>query len=297
MDWKKIGKALLFPHISIMILLIPIATAFLLFSMLVIGTESIVAIISYVLAAYTLTVWCFKIPAIIEKIRVFKENNKYAVRWQSDARLRVRVSLYSALIFNIAYAVFNLFLGAKHNTFWFFSIGTYYFCLALMRLSLFLYTKKHEACSDIRAELHRYRTCGIVLLLMNTALAAMTFFMVYFGRTFIHHMITTIAMAAYTFTSLTVAIVNVVKFRKYNSPIFSASRAISFAAALVSMLTLESTMLTTFADETMKAGDSKFLLAATGSAICITVITMAIYMIAHSTHRLKTLYEDKNGEQ
>ena len=37
MDWKKLGKALLFPHIAIMILLVPIATVLLVGSMVFIG--------------------------------------------------------------------------------------------------------------------------------------------------------------------------------------------------------------------------------------------------------------------
>ena len=61
MDWKKLGKALLFPHIAIMILLVPIATALLVGSMVLLGTESPIAYVSYVLAAYTLTIWCMKI--------------------------------------------------------------------------------------------------------------------------------------------------------------------------------------------------------------------------------------------
>ena len=86
---------------------------------------------------------------------------------------------------------------------------------------------------------------------MNLALALIIFFMVYWNRTFNHHEITTIAMAAYTFTALTMAIINIIKYKKYNSPVYSASKAISLASACVSMLTLESTMLTTFGDGTM----------------------------------------------
>ena len=59
--YKKIGKALLFPHIAIMIILVPISIVFLVYSMVFLGTESITAIISYVLAFYTLAVWCAKI--------------------------------------------------------------------------------------------------------------------------------------------------------------------------------------------------------------------------------------------
>lgn len=73
MDWKKLGKVILFPHIAIMIILIPIATVFLVYSMVFLGTKSIAAIVSYVLAFYTLTVWCFKIPQLIMFFKNFKQ--------------------------------------------------------------------------------------------------------------------------------------------------------------------------------------------------------------------------------
>ena len=50
MDWKKIGKAILFPHIAIMVVLLPIATVMLVGSMVFVGTETVIAYISYVLA-------------------------------------------------------------------------------------------------------------------------------------------------------------------------------------------------------------------------------------------------------
>jgi len=131
---------------------------------------------------------------------------------------------------------------------------------------------------------------------MNLALALIIFFMVYWNRTFRHHMITAIAMAAYTFTALTTAIVNVIKYRKYNSPVFSASKAISLAAALVSMLTLESTMLTTFGDGTMAATTQKWMLGATGGAISVLIVATAIYMIVVGTKKLKQLKSEvENG--
>ena len=147
----------------------------------------------------------------------------------------------------------------------------------------------------MQTELKKYRACGIVFLVMNLALATIIFFMVYWNRTFEHHMITAIAMAAYTFTAFTVAIVNVVRYRKYNSPIYSASKAISLAAALVSMLTLESTMLTTFGDGTMTATAQKWMLGATGGTISVLIVATAIYMIAVGTKKLKELKTEVNN--
>ncbi|MBE6662189.1 MAG: hypothetical protein E7606_02770 [Ruminococcaceae bacterium] len=298
MVWKKIGKALLFPHIAIMILLVPLATVFLVGSMLFMGTESPIAIVSYVLAAYTLTAWCFKTPYLIQFFKRFKNENKYARIWQDDTRLRVNVSLYSSLAWNTLYGIFQLWLGFYHRTFWFSSLGAYYICLAVMRFFLVQHTRKYAPGEKMQRELIKYRACGWVFLLMNLALALIIFFMVYWSRTFEHHMITAIAMAAYTFTALTTALVNVIKYRRYNSPVFSASKAGSLAAALVSMLTLESTMLTTFGDGTMTAVQQKWMLGATGGTISFLIVAMAVYMIAVGTKKLKILQSEvKNAKQ
>ena len=295
MDWKKIGKALLFPHIAIMIILIPIATALLICSMVLVGTESPIAYVSYVLAAYTLTIWCFKIPNIIKFFKTFKEENKYAKMLQEDARLRVNLSLYGSLAWNALYGIFQLWLGYYHSTFWFYSLGAYYVCLGIMRFVLLLHTRKYQPGEKMQTELKKYRACGWVFLVMNLALALIVFFMLYWNRTFVHHMITAIAMAAYTFTSFTVAIVSVVRYRKYNSPIFSASKAISFAAACVSMLTLASTMLTAFSDGTMSAMDEKIMLGSIGFSVSGVIVAMAIYMIISGTKKIKAIKADENN--
>lgn len=294
MDWKKLGKSILFPHIAIMLVLLPVAIVFLVYSMIFIGTESIVAYISYVLAFYTLTVWCCKIPKLIRFFKVFKDKNKYARLWQDDARLRVNVSLYGSLLLNTAYAVFQLGLGFYHASFWYYSMAAYYISLAIMRFFLVRHTSRHQPGEKMQEELIKYRNCGIVFLVMNLALSVMIFFMVYWNRTFRHHEITTIAMAAYTFTAFTLAIINVVKYSKYNSPVFSASKAISLAAACVSMLTLESTMLTTFNDGTMDILSRKIMLGASGGVVSVFIVAMAIYMIVQSSKKIKLL---KNVEE
>lgn len=287
MDWKEIGKAILFPHIAIMIILLPIATVFLVYSLVFIGSDSIIAIMSYVLAFYTLMVWTLKVPYLIRFLGSFKNENKYARRWQDDDRLRVNVSLYGTLIWNTAYALLQLGMGFWHHTFWFYSLAGYYISLAVMRFFLARYTTKYKPGEKMREELIRYRLCGLIFLAMNLTLSLMVFFMVYWNRTFQHHEITTIALAAYTFTAFTIAIINIVKYRKYNSPVYSASKAISLAAACVSMLTLESTMLTTFGDGTMNLTSRRIMLGATGGVISIFIIVMAVYMIVRSSKRLK----------
>ena len=287
MDVKRLFKALLLPHLALMIVLVPISTVFLIYSMAFVGTESVVAVISYVLAAYTLTVWCVRLPSLVRSIKTFKNENRYAQMWFDDARLRVNVSLYGGFLWNVAYAIFLLCLGLYHLSFWYCSVAGYYITLAFVRFSLVRYTGKRQPCEDMATELKKYRACGYTFLVMNLALTLIIFFMVYWDRSFEHHQITAIAMAAYTFTALAAAIVNIVKYHRLGSPVYSASRMVGLAAACVSMLTLESTMLTAFGDGSIDMVTRRLMLGVSGGCISLFLLVMAVYMIVSGTKRLQ----------
>lgn len=289
MNVKKVTKALLFPHIALCVALLPVSAAALVCAMLRLKDTSPLRIASYILAFYTLTVWCMRVPNIIRFFKSVKHENKYARRWFSDPRLRVNVSLGSSFLWNSAYAVFQLGMGVYHRSAWFYSLAGYYFFLALMRFFLVRHSTRHKPGEKMREELLHYRTCGVVFLVMNLALSTMMFYMIYQNRDVKHHEISVIANAAYTFFTLTKAIVNVVKYRKYNSPVFSASKAISLAAACVSMLTLEESMLVTFSKEGMTELAKTIFLAASGAAVSIFIITMAIYMLVQGNRKIKSL--------
>ena len=296
---KRLGKALLYPHPAVMLILTPVAIVFLVYSLMFFESSSAVAIVSYVLSFYTLGIWCMRMPRLICFFKTFKEKNKYANMWRSDPRLRVNVSLYGTLIWNTAYAILQLGLGFWHRTFWFWSLAGYYIALAIMRFFLVRHSSRHKAGERMREEYVKYRVCGISFLLMNLALTLIIFFMVYWNRSFNHHEITTITLAVYTFGSLAMAIVNIFRYRKYNSPVYSASKAISLAAACVSMLTLESTMLTTFGKESMSLTERRIMLGASGGVISALIIAMAVYMIVKGTKNIKrlTVSEDRtNGK-
>ena len=146
-------------------------------------------------------------------------------------------------------------------------------------------------------ELKKYRNCGRVFLVMNLALSLMVFFMIYWNRTFEHGEIVTIAMAAYTFVSFTMAVISIKKYRKYNSPVFSAAKAISLASACVSVLTLEATMLNTFGKGKEDMLMNRIMLAASGAVISAVIIAMAVCMIARGTKKIKLLKAEENNER
>jgi hypothetical protein len=62
------------------------------------------------------------------------------------------------------------------------------------------------------------------------------------------------------------------------------------------MLTLESTMLTTFGDGTMTVVAQKWMLGATGGAISVLIVATAVYMIVVGSKKLKELKSEvENG--
>ena len=113
-------------------------------------------------------------------------------------------------------------------------------------------------------------------------------YMVGQNRGFTHHPITTIAMAAYTFYTLTMAAINLVRCRRYNNPVLSAAKAVSLAAALVSMLSLETAMLNAFGSGD-DAAFRRVMLAATGGTVCLAVLAMGLYMMARAAKELRRM--------
>ena len=90
----------------------------------------------------------------------------------------------------------------------------------------------------------------------------------------------------YRLCGMILMVMNVVKYRKYRSPVMSAAKVVSLAAALVSMLSLETAMLTQFGS-TDSEMSRRIMTACTGAGVCTIILAMAVYMIYHATRELK----------
>ncbi len=280
-------KKLLYPHIAIILILVPVSIAMLIYTF-VFQNKDVIAYASYLLSAYALTVVCLKTPLLIRKAKKLKDTNPYIQIYLSNAGLRVKISLYSSLFMNTCYGIFQLGLGFMHRSLWFYSFAIYYILLAVMRYFLLRDIRSSSKEHDVAMEFKRYRFCGILLMLMNISLMVIVFFISWLQRSIQHHFITTIAMAAYTFWSFTKAIVQLAKYKKYNSPLFSATKIISLAAASVSLLTLESAMLNAFG-ENNSASFRLIMTTLSGVAVCTFILVMALFMIIYANKNLKRM--------
>lgn len=290
-QFKKILWKVLFPHMAVVIVSVPIAVALLIYAFAFEDANMVITYISYIFSAYSLTIICARSPILFRKLIEAKNSNKYITLYQSDAQLRVKISLYSSVTLNILYALLQLFSGFYFHSIWFYALAGYYTLLAIMRFFLLKDARKIVAGKNKFYEFLLYRFCGTLLLLMNLTLGVIVFYIVWQNRGFEYHYIHAIAMAAYTFTAMTLAVINVFKYRRYESPLMSAARVISLASALVSILSLETAMLTAFGE----AGNDSFrqiMTAITGAAVCLLVLAMAIYMIIHSTKEINRLKKE-----
>lgn len=285
---KSILQKIISPPLPFVFAYAPAAFALLIVCSLTLNSRHPLTVCSYVMSAYALTIICVKIPGIRRKIIQFKRENKYIVRYNSDRKLREEISLGGSLLINTAFIVFNIILGFFADSSWHFSIAGYYFLLIFMRAFLFGRIHRSEAEKNIINDWKSYRLCGIVIIIMNTALSFMTMNLTSQSKTFNYGQIITIAMAAYTFWSAAMAISNAVKYRRLHSPAYSAGKIITLACAAVSVLTLTSTMLTTF-DDGASGEFNHTMLLATGCIVCGFVLSLGVFMTINSTIKIRKL--------
>ena len=134
----------------------------------------------------------------------------------------------------------------------------------------------------------RNRLCACILLTVNLALSAAVLMMVYSHRGLEYPGVLIYAMALYTFYVTISAIVELVRFRKYRSPVLSMTKIIKTASALFSLLLLETAMLSRFGTD-MPSEHRQIMIMATGGGIAAAVIGMASYMIVCTTNEIRSL--------
>jgi len=289
-NWKETGKKLLFPPVWIIILLVIISAAALV-TVFVNGWEmSPLAYVSYALSSYTLIVLCILcwkvLPGYYGAAKSKLHKNKYIDRYMTDAVFKSNVGLYRSLVINLVYVVVNAVSGYVYRTYWFGIFAVYYAIIAVMRFLLVRYVSKHPIGENHLGELKRARLCAFILMTVNLALSGAVLMMVFFNRGFQYQGILIYVIALYTFYITTTAIIDMIKYRKYKSPVMSITKIIKMASALFSMLFLETAMFAQFGAETSPE-TKRILIMATGAGISVAVVSMAAYMIVQTTKEIR----------
>lgn len=239
-----------------------------------------ISYVLYLLMSYFLTVFVIKMVEVTKrKINKIIDNSIYLTKYKNDYILRHKISLYFSLSWNIIYAMFKLVMGIVYKSIWFISFAIYYLLVIIIRTNIANVEIRHS--SNLKEEYLKYRKCGVILLFLNIILTIIVLVTLNQSVTVTYHTYIAISMAIYTFFILIESIISFVKYRKYNRPLVEMAKIVGVVVSLISMLSLEIVMLSTFGD--ISRDVSKLLVILTGLGISIIISIICVCVIIKST--------------
>lgn len=177
--------------------------------------------------------------------------------------------------FSIVYALGNLIMGCLANTWWFITLGMYYAVLAGARFWVYLTGKATDKRKKDPARIKRIT--GIILVALSFCLIGMNILAALKDRGKVLREIIMIAIATYTFTRITLTVISMIRLRQKKSYIRKSLVSINFADALVSVCTLQRSMLVSFPG--MEPAEIQLFNILTGSAVWLTIALLGVNLI------------------
>ena len=175
------------------------------------------------------------------------------------------ISVLVSLASNLIFSAYHLVVGLVTGSWWLLTLFFYYLLLSVLRFAV-LMSKGSDRFIG--------RFTGRMLILMSIPLVGRVILSVVRHRGHELHMILMIAMAAYTFTRITLATIQLINARRSSSARLVLLRNISFADALVSIFALQRSMLVSF--EGMTEREIVIMNLALGSAVSIACLLLGI---------------------
>lgn len=265
--------------------------------------ESAAAYPIFLLSAYSLVILLAALPALAGRLRQLKVNlwkrsrlirrvssTAFGGRYLNDQLFRSSVSIYQGMAVNFLYMLFRLVTAVQYASVWFFSMAVYYMVLCIMRAYL-AFGYRHRERKGVAYELRCYRRTAGMLFLLNIPMAGMIVLMIQTDSGFTYPGYLIYLSAMYTFYMMILSIINLVKFRKMGSSIISAAKVLNFVSALMSVLGLQTAMISRFSFE----GETyrKMMNTITGAAVFAAVMVTVIVMLIRSSKSKKEVERDE----
>lgn len=200
---------------------------------------------------------------------------------KSSRKQILQIALLS-LVFNSIYAFGNFAIGIWSKSYWFLTMGAYNLILAIMRFSVVVSDRKNDKNAS---ELFIQRFIGVMIILLGLILGGSVYLSINFDVAHKFHEIIMITIATYTFTKITLAIINYVKRNKFNSHIISTIRCIALCDATAAIYSMQKSMLVSF--EGMTNNDIHLMNTLTGIGVVIIVIVLGVLLIKKSKKEIK----------
>lgn len=207
-----------------------------------------------------------------------------------NAEFRGSINSASGIVIDFAYAAFRGVSGILYRSVWFISLAVYHLVLGCLRVYLLarkIRTERKPEELRMAFEKSAYKTTAWLLLLLNIPMGGMVCLMIMTDSGFNYPGYIIYLSAAYTFYKIISATIGVFHLRRLGSPLKSSATILNFVAALMSVLGLQTAMITQFS-----ANGEEFrrmMNTITGGCVYLAVIAIAVYMLITSAH-------NKNGK-
>ncbi len=241
---------------------------------------------SYVFGAFLILLTGMLLLRLRRYRRRSKKGLVYSDSYLDAAELRSEVTLSFGTVVNLIYVIFKLLMAARYKTLLFAAEAVYYLVLSVIRVLLVFNTAAGRRRDNAYyAAWKSYRRCGWQLLLLELAMSFIILQSLAYSTDRVSLSAVVIGSALWAFYRLTMAVVQLVKFRGSERPFLSASKLINLSAALMSIYILQNTLLVHFAASELFRQRMNL---GFGMAISAAVIAIAISMIVIGSGKLKS---------
>lgn len=195
--------------------------------------------------------------------------------WREDETCKALMSAAASFGCTALFSLYHGYLGLRYGSAWHGSIGAFYLLLMAIRGSIFLTERQNRVRPEAGRDLCRRRIFEIsaaLLLVLDLALIVPITMMAVLEKSVSMGLIPAIAMAAYTTWKIIMASIHLSRQcrRPGGSILVWELRTVNFIDALVSILTLQSTLI--MVNGTEQGTDHMLPVSAASSAVIYAVI-------------------------
>lgn len=181
-------------------------------------------------------------------------------------------------ICNLVFALYNCALGLASLSWWFIAVGAYYVILSIMRLGVIAF-----CAGNGKSEIYITRFSGVMLLALSVVLCGIVYLTVEQHGAVKYHEIAMITIALYAFTKLTLAVCGFTGPGKRRGPCAKTLQSITFTDSVVSIYSLQRSMLVSFPG--MSPANIVLFNTLSGTGMCLIVICVGINLITRKEHK------------